>query len=423
MARLTTEEFIEKARKVHGDKYDYSKVEYKNAHTKVCIICPEHGEFWQTPNTHLYLKCECSKCMKNAKGTTDEFIERARKIHINKYDYSKVEYINSKTKVCIICPEHGEFWQTPDKHLYGQGCPICGNDKQKSNTEEFIRKANKIHSNKYDYSKVNYVNSHTKVCIICPEHGEFWQKPNGHLNGQGCPSCNKITSDDFIQKATLIHNGKYDYSKVDYKTAKTKVCIICPEHGEFWQAPDKHLSGCGCQKCGGTKKLSIDEFISKANEIHNNKYDYSKVKYINNQTKVCIICPEHGEFWQTPGSHLSGKGCPHCLSSKIEDIIETKLNEINVNFEKQKTFDWLKSKRNMRLDFYLPEYNIAIECQGKQHFDNIEYFGGNDGLKYRKYNDMIKLKLCKEHNVNLLYFNYNEDINDFEQKLKEYGIL
>ena len=242
------------------------------------------------------------------------------------------------------------------------------------------------------------------------------------MNGQGCPSCNKITSDDFIQKATLIHNGKYDYSKVDYKTAKTKVCIICPEHGEFRQAPDKHLSGCGCQKCGGTKKLSIDEFIRKANKIHNNKYDYSKVKYINNQTKVCIICPKHGEFWQAPGSHLSGKGCPHCLSSKIEDTIETKLNEINVNFEKQKTFDWLKSKRNMRLDFYLPEYNIAIECQGKQHFDNIEYFGGNDGLKYRKYNDMIKLKLCKEHNINLLYFNYDDDINEFEQKLKEYGI-
>ena len=359
MARLTTEEFIERAREVHGDKYDYSKVEYKSAHTKVCIICPEHGEFWQTPNAHLYLKCGCSKCMKNVKGTTDEFIERSRKIHSNKYDYSKVEYINSKTK----------------------------------------------------------------VCIICPKHDEFWQKPNGHLNGQGCPSCNKITSDDFIQKATLIHNGKYDYSKVDYKTAKTKVCIICPEHGEFWQAPDKHLSGCGCQKCGGTKKLSIEEFISKANKIHNNKYDYSKVKYINNQTKVCIICPEHGEFWQAPGSHLSGKGCPHCLSSKIEDTIETKLNEMNVNFEKQKTFDWLKSKRNMRLDFYLPEYNIAIECQGKQHFDNIEYFGGNDGLKYRKYNDMIKLKLCKEHNVNLLYFNYDDDINKFEQKLKEYGIF
>ena len=296
MARLTTEEFIERAREVHGDKYDYSKVEYKSAHTKVCIICPEHGEFWQTPNAHLYLKCGCSKCMKNVKGTTDEFIERSRKIHSNKYDYSKVEYINSKTK----------------------------------------------------------------VCIICPKHGEFWQKPNGHLNGQGCPSCNKITSDDFIQKATLIHNGKYDYSKVDYKTAKTKVCIICPEHGEFWQAP---------------------------------------------------------------GSHLSGKGCPHCLSSKIEDTIETKLNEMNVNFEKQKTFNWLKSKRNMRLDFYLPEYNIAIECQGKQHFDNIEYFGGNDGLKYRKYNDMIKLKLCKEHNVNLLYFNYDDDINKFEQKLKEYGIF
>lgn len=233
----------------------------------------------------------------------------------------------------------------------------------------------------------------------------------------------RLTTEEFIERARKVHGNKYDYSKVEYKNAHIKVCIICPEHGEFWQTPNAHLYlKRECSKCMKNAKGTTDEFIERARKIHSNKYDYSKVKYINNQTKVCIICPEHGEFWQAPGSHLLGKGCPHCLSSKIEDTIETKLNEINVNFEKQKTFDWLKSKRNMRLDFYLPEYNIAIECQGKQHFDNIEYFGGNDGLKYRKYNDMIKLKLCKEHNINLLYFNYDDDINEFEQKLKEYGI-
>ena len=309
-------------------------------------------------------------------------------------------------------------------------------------TEEFINKAHELYGNLYDYSKTDCENRDEKgrVCIIChkldkngKEHGEFWQRPYSHLSGMKCKKCadeetGKLnskkfakTTEQFIKEATEVHGNKYSYENVNYVNSHTLVNITCKIHGGFMQSPTNHLQGKGCPKCAN-KNVTSGEFIEKARKVHGNKYDYSKVKYINNQANVCIICPEHGEFWQAPGSHLSGKGCPHCLSSKIEDTIETKLNEINVNFEKQKTFDWLKSKRNMRLDFYLPEYNIAIECQGKQHFDNIEYFGGNDGLKYRKYNDMIKLKLCKEHNINLLYFNYDDDINEFEQKLKEYGI-
>ena len=125
--------------------------------------------------------------------TVQEFTEKAKKVHGDKYDYSKVEYINNKTKVCIICPEHGEFWQTPDSHLRGRGCRQCSiksmKDKQRLSTEDFIEKAKEIHGNKYDYSKVDYVNSQTKVCIICPKHGEFWQTPLNHLKGKGCPDC------------------------------------------------------------------------------------------------------------------------------------------------------------------------------------------------------------------------------------------
>ena len=183
---MNTQEFIEKAKKIHGDKYDYSKVEYKGAHTKVCIICPEHGEFCIRVS-HFLAGHRCPKCAGNAKLTTDEFIKKAREIHGDKYDYSKVEYKNYDTKVCIICPKHGEFWQIPRYHLNGKGCPKCAGNIRLT-TEEFIRRAKEVHGDKYDYSKVEYVNSQTKVCIICPEHGEFWTFPNNHLKCE-CPKC------------------------------------------------------------------------------------------------------------------------------------------------------------------------------------------------------------------------------------------
>ena len=316
--RITNEEFVAKAKEVHGDKYDYSKVEYKNNHTKVCIICTEHGEFWQTPSNHLSGK-GCAKCSGNYKMDTNDFITKAKEIHGDKYDYSKVEYINNNEKVCIICPEHGEFWQTPHNHLKGAGCAKCGGGVN-LNTNDFIIKAKEIHGDKYDYPKVEYKNNHTKVCIICPEHGEFWQTPSNHLNGCGCPKCAvlrtiktlSLTTEEFIKKAHEVHGDRYDYSKVEYVNYNTLIKIICPIHGEFWQTPSNHLKGQGCRKCVGKYKTTTEEFIAKAKHIHGEKYDYSKVEYKNCHTKVCIICPKHGEFWQTPTSHLRGCGCYIC---------------------------------------------------------------------------------------------------------------
>ena len=274
MKKLSTEEWIQKAKKVHGDKYDYSKVKYYNAHTKVCIICPIHGEFWQTPASHL-MGNACPKCGGKTKLNTDKFIHRAKEIHGEKYDYSKVEYINATTKVCIICPIHGEFWQTPAKHLSGKGCKKCGieriNASNRLTTEEFIRRAKEIHGEKYDYSKTNYIDAKTKVTIICPIHGEFVQNPVSHLHGgHGCRICAKqepYTTNSFIKKACEVHGKKYDYSKVKYVNSNIKVCIICPEHGEFFQRPSTHLGGCGCPNCNGiTKRYKfnlLEEFESE----------------------------------------------------------------------------------------------------------------------------------------------------------------
>ncbi len=196
MKVLTNQEFKERAEKKHGKRYDYSEVNYINAITKIDIICPEHGSFPQTPNSHLN-GSGCPKCAGKDK-TTAELIVEFNKIHNNKYDYSLVIYSSAKEKVKIICPKHGLFPQTPDKHLRGQGCPKCKLDNLRSyfisNEEEFIEKANIKHNYKYDYSNVSYKNSLTKVEIICPEHGPFPQTPGDHLSGYGCPRCTHYVS-------------------------------------------------------------------------------------------------------------------------------------------------------------------------------------------------------------------------------------
>ena len=204
-------------------------------------------------------KCALESRTAKRKDNKESFIEKARKIHGDKYDYSKVKYRSSQEKVCIICPKHGEFWIKPYLHIQGHGCSECWEENRKFaklyDTDTFIEKAKKVHGDKYDYSKVNYINTNTKVCIICQEHGEFWQTPNSHINGSGCPKCGVkkshkvMTNDEFINKARKIHGDKYDYSKTEYISPFKSVTITCPIHGDFKQKPSYHLSGNGCQKC------------------------------------------------------------------------------------------------------------------------------------------------------------------------------
>ncbi len=364
--------------------------------------------------------------------TKEEFIKKAKNIHGDKYDYSKVEYVNTHTKVCIICPIHGEFWQRPNDHLQGDGCKSCGLKKRSESktltTESFIKKSRVIHGDKYDYSKVEYKGSETKVCITCKEHGEFWQKPSVHLRGHGCQKCGiteiskkamVYTLESFVKKAIEIHGNKYDYSKVEYVGSHDKVCIICPKHGEFWVTPTLHLRGVGCKKCyydivGDNQKKTTEEFIKDAKNIHGDKYDYSKVNYINAHTKVCIICHKHGEFWQTPNVHLTNHGCPYCKLSKLELEIKKLLDENNIMYEYQKRFRWLGRQS---LDFYLPEYNVGIECQGRQHYIPSS-FGSKTVSTEQFFKELLerdnrKKKLCLNNNINILYYtNYDKKIDN-----------
>ena len=360
------QEFIKRANKKHGGRYDYSKVEYINSFVKVIIICPEHGEFEQAP--HMHLKYGCRRCGHAQSGSAiacskQEFIERANKKHGRKYDYSDVHYKNLSSVLNITCPIHGKFEQKAKNHLK-YGCPKCGIDSLSLSVDEFVRKARKIHGNKYDYSKVNYRNSYTRVVITCPNHGEFEQDPHAHLNGHGCPECCKHTTDDFVKKAKLKHRGRYDYSKVNYENKKSKVIIVCPKHGEFKQSPYLHLDGSGCPQCANDSLYSnTDDFVRKAKLKHDNKYDYSKVDYVDNRSKVTIHCSIHGEFSQTPMDHLQGCGCPRCgivVSAGHQEIVDfiksVSDTQIKVN-DRQAVYPH-------ELDIYLPEHRFAIEYHG-----------------------------------------------------------
>ena len=380
------------------------------------------------------------------KLTKEKFVEKANKVHGDKYNYSKVEYINSQTKVCIICPIHGEFWQTPNAHLNGRGCKKCANKRRadilSKTQEEFLKELKKIHGDKYDTSKVKYINDNTPITLICHEkdengieHGEFNIKPCVLLRGtkSGCSKCGFIRSqaynkkinqkykEKFSKELKKIHGDKYDTSKVKYINSTKKVCIICHEkdengieHGEFWQEPIKLLKGHGCPKCKSLKlrkKFSddIETFIEKAKKIHNDEYVYfSEETYINNRTPVKIKCKKHGIFYQKPNSHLNGHGCPVCRESKLEKEIYTFLQEKNINFIYQankRILEWLGKQS---LDFYLPDYNIAIECQGEQHFIPTTF--GSTQITPEEYlqqiikRDKQKLQLCNEHNIKILYY-------------------
>ena len=301
-SKLTQKEVLERFKKVHGDKYDYSLIEYFDSRTKVKIICKEdgHGIFEQNPTSHLQgigcPKCGIVSTSEKLNLGIDGFVQRSNLVHNNFYGYEKVEYVNSTTYVIIKCPVHGDFTQIPASHLSGTGCPQCGNikqgDVQRKTKAKFIEEAALVHGYEYDYSLVEYVDTHTNISIICKKdgHGKFNQAPNGHLHGSGCPKCGHIkttrkltkSTDDFVKQAKEVHpNKNYGYEKVAYVNAFTKVVIVCPVHGDFSQTPDKHLQGNGCKDCGKIstiekQRLTIDEFIERSNVLHNNFYEYKK---------------------------------------------------------------------------------------------------------------------------------------------------
>ena len=292
---------------------------------------------------------------------------------------------------------------------------------KKMSTNDFIERAKLIHGDKYIYKKTEYLNWNTKLCVICPKHGEFWQLPSSHLKGCGCKKCGvenmalKHTScnEDFINKAKIIFGDSYDYSNVKYEKSSKKVKIRCNKCGEiFMMTPNSHLKGEGCPKCTkhGRAKKNIEDFIKEARIIHGSWYDYSKTTYIDCFTKTCITCPKHGEFWQTPANHLRGQGCPICKSSKLENSLALELEKNGIKVLRQYRIDKLGKQS---LDFYLPDYNIAIECQGRQHIYPVSFsnkMNPESNLLHIINLDILKNKICKELGIIVLYY-MSDEIN------------
>ena len=359
---------------------------------------------------------------------TTAFIEKAKKIHHDKYDYSQIQYINCLEKIKIVCNLHGVFLKTPRKFLTGSGCPICAfkNAFRKTKTTlQFIKESILIHGNKYDYSNVVYINNKTKVKIICKNHGEFLQSPVHHIRGAGCPKCVNclpLTHSEFIKRAKLTHGNKYDYSFSNYESLNKKISIKCKTHGFFTQQPANHFNGAGCPACAGCKKDNKDDFVEKSILIHGNKYDYSNVVYINNKTKVKIICKNHGEFLQSPVHHKNGSGCQKCKSSTGERIIRNFLIKKSEHFTEQAKFSTCKNKKELSFDFYIEHKNILIEFQGEHHYppkNKTRMFGAKNvysAYNKVKINDQIKQDWCVLNNKNLILIDYR-NIDEIEEIL------
>lgn len=333
--RLTTEEFVVRARAVHGDVYDYSASKYQTARRKVAIECPAHGTFVQTPAHHLS-GTGCPQCAGNVKLTTGEFVARACALHGETYVYDRVDYRGLQADVSISCREHGAFSQTPGNHLAGQGCPACGEVKRRLSKrvgrDRFIARAAEVHGQAYGYDAVVYTTNRDPVQIQCPQHGYFRQAPSHHLDGTGCPECGRARTararrsdtDAFGRKAREVHGSRYDYSQVHYLDNSTDVEIVCPDHGPFLQTPSNHLGGRGCGECGrirgaSTQRRDTATFVARARRKHGDRYDYCEVDYEDSRTPVVIACPDHGPFEQAPVKHLWGAGCPSCAGSQKLD--------------------------------------------------------------------------------------------------------
>jgi hypothetical protein len=341
--------------------------------------------------------------------TKNEFIAKAKEIHGDKYDYSMLpESFTTKEKLSIICPEHGVFEKDVDHHIgRKQGCPACSN-RQRYTTESFVKKLKTLpHCENYTFEKVNYVNTSTKVILTCKEHGDFEISPLHLLAGQGCPKCRYIKSaagrrrsiDEVITAARAVHGDKYDYSLItEYKNDRISYPIICPIHGVFYQAFNNHIKAkqgcpiCGREKCDTDRQMTTEEFIEKATQVHEGFYDYSKTVYTYSKDKVTIICPKHGEFEQIARNHLFGAGCPKCFKEKSK--VETELIEY---LKEICTYEIVENDRialdGKEIDAYIPELKIGFEMNGLI-WHSEKFSGKNDNVE--------KTDICEEKGIRLI---------------------
>lgn len=377
--------------------------------------------------------------------TTEEFITRAKSIHGDYYDYSKVDYKGGRVPILVGCPKHGFFTMpSPGGHLSKNaiGCKACGYeknaDKKRKSVSEWIEQVSKIHKNFYDYSKVKEDSfmsggNRAKVEIICPEHGVFIMSGLSHFQGHGCRKCgarNKSIKFSGVEKKLLKnkrtrnYNKGYTFNENSFKNIRSPLEGNCPEHGKFTITPGHFLykknpyylcSSCNYRAGGNANSLTTEDFIWKSKSIHGDKFNYSKTEYESATKKLIITCPKHGDFKTIPSYHHYGWGCPECgldMSRSIgEEMITEWLKKKNIEFVRQKTFEGLKGKRRkLKCDFYLPKINLVIEYNGEQHYRQVPQFGGKKIFLITQEYDRIKKQYCIDNHINYEVIRYDEDV-------------
>ena len=320
-----------------------------------------------------------------------------------------------------MCPIHGKFYQTPNAHLQGHGCLKCGYEKtiefHTYTRDQFIEKAKDVHGNRYSYDFVNYISSKENVTILCPFHGKFFQTPNNHLRGHGCPTCGNekrseshtYTRDQFIENAKNVHGNRYLYDFVNYSSSAEKVVILCPTHGEFLQTPSNHVNNRqGCPKCSierlaKSQAHTLAQFIQKAQNVHGHKYDYSLVEYKNGSTKIQIICKNHGLFLQQAQAHLQGMGCPKCKHPKkqqneLAEFIQGLRPNIQIDQDRRGIFS---SRPLLEVDIYIPALRLGFEWNGfPYHYETLRNPGYRTRVFRNRHSD--KALLARTHNIRLI---------------------
>ena len=411
MKRLTKDEFLSGCIDIHGDRYDYSLVEYNGVRSNIVIICKDHGEFLKNAKSHKDGQ-GCPKCSGDFGLTSKEFINKYGRSY---YDYSLLEKdFKIKSITRLINKENGLIYkQWADHHKRGI-------NPTKIEAESLVNKLLKIHNSKYRYviEKETYYSTDKIKMIDNLTEDIFYYRVDRHLSGM---KPNKVTLNYFSLKSNEVHNNKYDYSLIDgFNSISDKVEIICKDHGIFKQRVSNHMNlGDGCPKCVGVGKWNTEYLISEFVKIHKDLFDYSKVIFENVEKKVEIICKEHGSFFQNIHKHLNGQGCALCkVNSKGEEYITMWLNELNINYIRQHSFETCKYINRLSFDFYLPDHSICIEFDGEQHFKPIEWFGGKEEFIKNQERDKVKNEWCLNNNIDLLRIKYNE-VNKIKYILEE----
>jgi very-short-patch-repair endonuclease len=344
----------------------------------------------------------------------NDFILICKKIHNDKYDYSFVSDIRSKSVITILDKSSGL--------IYKQYCYHHKNGLKPTKIESnsLIEKLKQIH-NRYEYvieKEAYFITDKIKI-IDKLTNSEFYYRIDKHLSGM---KPNKVTLNYFLLKSKEIHNDRYNYSLInEIKGGQSKVDIICNIHGIFKQTVSNHINmKHGCPKCVGINKWNTELVVSEFKNIHKDLYDYSKVEFNGINKKVDIICNIHGIFKQNIHKHLNNQGCPKCSNkSKGEEIIKEYLDKNKIKYIRQHGFETCKYINKLSFDFYLPELNTCIEFDGIQHFKPISQFGGEKEFESIQKRDKCKDDWCIINKVNLIRIRYDQIVKDIlESKLK-----